>query len=290
MVNSTQIVLLIISGVLLLGYLIMTGINGKKYAAFVNRIDTKEHPLAPVYMIGCTVLDRIHFDLKSDASIKKIQKIAQINGKMYAEYYYYLMLVQRITIFYIGILGGAILATLSNNASVFLLGILLAGLMVYYYSEVFNDQLAEKRNHLISELPKVLSKMTLLINSGMILRDAWQMIAENGEGAFYQEMRTTTQDIRNGMIEERAYNRFAERCEIKEIRRFVSTITQNLQKGNAEMADSLNGMATEMWLERKSVARQKGEIANSKLILPMALIFVGILILIMVPMFSGISI
>ena len=46
-------------------------------------------------------------------------------------------------------------------------------------------------------------------------------------------------------------------------------------------------MSDEMWEEKKHLVKQKGETANSKLLIPTALIFVGILLLVIIPAFSG---
>ena len=41
-----------------------------------------------------------------------------------------------------------------------------------------------------------------------------------------------------------------------------------------------------MWEVKKNEVKQKGEKANSRLLLPMMLIFIGILIMILVPVFQ----
>ena len=80
------------------------------------------------------------------------------------------------------------------------------------------------------DLPQVLSKLTLLVNSGMVLRDAWKHAAFTGNRVLYQEMQNTTLEIENGVMEIEAYKNFADRCSVKEIRKFTSLIIQNLQK------------------------------------------------------------
>lgn len=60
---------------------------------------------------------------------------------------------------------------------------------------------------------------------------------------------------------------------------------QNLLKGNEEIAYFLKEMSDEMWEEKKHLAKRKGEAANSKLLIPTVMIFVGILGMIMIPAF-----
>ena len=133
------------------------------------------------------------------------------------------------------------------------------------------------------DLPQVLSKQTLLVNSGMVLRDAWKKVSITGERTLYLEMQNTNLEMENGVMEIDAYRNFAERCNVKEVRKFTSLIIQNLNKGNEELAYFMKDLSDEMWEVKKNEVKQKGEKANSQLLLPMMMIFIGILLIIMVP-------
>lgn len=80
---------------------------------------------------------------------------------------------------------------------------------------------------------------------------------------------------------------FADRCSVKEIRKVISTLMQNMQKGNKELAYFLESLSTEMWDQKKAKVRQIGEKASTNLLLPIGMIFMGILILIIVPVFAS---
>jgi tight adherence protein C len=289
MINYAQIGMLIVAAILLVILIMLEVRYGNRYETLLGKIDPREHPFGDIYPIGFAILDIIHFDLKSQYAIKKVRQIAQINGKMYAEFYYYLMLGQRISLLYLGILGVLLAGVLTNQIILLLFGILVIGLLVYYLQEEFNDKLKDKRNELLMEFPRVLSKMALLIDSGMMLREAWRLVGSQGEGELYLEMQNTDMQIANGYTERDGYREFADRCEIKEIKHFISALVQNLEKGNAELAIFIKSLSDDLWLEKKNIAKQKGETAKSKLLLPTGLIFLGILALIMVPMFGGLS-
>ena len=49
----------------------------------------------------------------------------------------------------------------------------------------------------------------------------------------------------------------------------------------------LKDMADELWLEKRNLVKQKGEKANSKLLVPTVVIFIGILFMVMAPVISG---
>ena len=163
------------------------------------------------------------------------------------------------------------------------MGLIVGGLLILYLDLALFDKLTARRQEILLDLPQVLSKLTLLVNSGMVLRDAWKRVSITGERVLYQEMQNTNLEMENGVTEIDAYRNFAERCNVKEIRKFTSLIIQNLNKGNEELAYFMKDLSDEMWEVKKSQVKQKGEKANTQLLLPMMLILIGILIMVMVP-------
>ena len=180
-----------------------------------------------------------------------------------------------------------LLASVAGSVEALLLGVVLAVLLVLYVDFSLKDKLDARRQEILMDLPQALSKLTLLINSGMVVRDAWKRTAITGTRQLYIEMQQTSLEIENGVMEIEAYRNFAERCGVKEVKKFSTLIMQNLQKGNEELAMFLNDLSDEMWEMKKNEVKQKGEKANSKLLLPVFLIFIGILILVLVPMMNG---
>lgn len=163
----------------------------------------------------------------------------------------------------------------------------MAGLFVWYLSESFKDKLTARREKILSDFPQMLSKMTLLVNSGMLLRDAWNLIAYQGNSVLFTEMQLTATQLENGVTEMAAYYEFAERCGVKEVRKFASMVIQGLEKGGSELTAFLKDMSEEMWMEKKNMVKRKGEQANAKLLAPTVIIFIGILFMIMAPLLSG---
>ena len=210
-----------------------------------------------------------------------------IKGKKYAAYHYYVMLGEKISYAAAILPVVLLLSALGNSIEALLFGIVIIILIVWYLNEKTKDKLVNRRDAILKDFPQVLSKLTLLVNSGMMLRDAWRNVAQKGEGILFEEMNMTCEEMNQGISEIDAYQNFAERCEVKEIKRFTSSIIQNMVKGNAELTNFLREMSDEMWNEKKNMVKRQGEAANSKLLIPTIMIFAGILILIMVPMFTN---
>jgi tight adherence protein C len=114
---------------------------------------------------------------------------------------------------------------------------------------------------------------------------AWEEVCSspNRQGPLYNEMRQTSGEINSGYSPERALEGFIKRCGTKETARLGASILQNISRGNEELSLYLTSLSQEVWEDRKQNARKYGEQAKSKLLLPMGLIFLGIILLVAAP-------
>ena len=171
------------------------------------------------------------------------------------------------------------------------IGSLLVLVLVYAIYDELSDLVRKRRNAIIKQFPNVVSKLALLVTSGMIMDRAWKETAFSQDSELYQEMRKTSKELDNLVSPESAYSNFINRCNTKESAKLASAIMQNLSKGNAEIGALLKDMAREAWQERRHTAKRDAEKANSKLMIPTMLLFLAILVMLMVPVamnFSGI--
>jgi tight adherence protein C len=100
-------------------------------------------------------------------------------------------------------------------------------------------------------------------------------------------MRQVSADIENGAQPSMALEGFIKRCGTKDTSRLGASILQNLTRGNEELSMFLTELSREAWEERKHSARRLGEQARSKLMLPMGLIFFGIILIVGAAVISG---
>lgn len=283
--DVTRILLLVIATVLTILWIILAKKYEAEFKDLTDSIDPNEYRYPELFCVGFGIMKLLHIDSKSKRARKRIKEISEVQGNRYAEYYFYVINGAKWTYGATVVVAMAILGALGNSGLATVFGVALAGLLMWYVEELMNDKLEEKRDQLLADLPQMLSKMTLLVNSGMVVREAWRKIAESGDRVLNKEMLLTVEEMNNGVAELDAYKNFADRCAIKEIRRFSSTMIQNMQKGNSEIAYFLKEMSDEMWEEKKHLVKRKGEAANSKLLIPTAMIFMGILVLVMAPTF-----
>lgn len=287
MINYGQLFILILATVAAILWTMVYLKGRNRYADVIASIDGEDYFMSELFFIGFELMNMLGYNMDSKASHKKIKEISEVYGSKYSRYHFYILRGGQFTYGLTFMTISLELAAMSAEIIVAFLGVVLTGLLVYYLEETFNDKLKARREELILDFPAVLSKLTLLVNSGMVMREAWKKVAYGGDRELYVEMQNTLKEMDNGEAEIDAYLNFANRCFVKEIRKFASTMIQNLQKGSSELAMFLKDMSDEMWEEKKHVVKRKGEAAASKLMMPTVLIFIGILILIMVPMLAG---
>jgi len=162
-------------------------------------------------------------------------------------------------------------------------GSIIVLVVVYALYDELGDKLNKRHDAIQRQFPNVVSKLALLVTSGMIMDRAWQETAGSNEGELYVEMRRTSEELTQNISPEDAYAGFLNRCNTKETSKLASAIMQNLSKGNAEIGHLLKDMAYEAWQERRHTAKRDAEKANSKLMIPTMLLLLAILVMIMVP-------
>ena len=190
-------------------------------------------------------------------------------------------------------LGAAVMGFGNTTVGLAILGIgtIIVLVLVYSMYDELNDQATKRRDAIARQFPNVVSKLALLVTSGMIMDKAWKETAYSQELVLYKEMQATSLELDNLVSPEAAYGAFIDRCNTKETAKLASAIMQNLSKGNAEIGVLLKSIAKEAWAERRHTAKRDAEKANSKLMIPTMILFVAILIILMVPVamnFSGI--
>ena len=269
-------------------WLLLYLVSGKKYKNSIDAV--KDTPfLKDTFGIGFLILSLIRYSCDTSARKRKIRRISEVEDERSAVNCFLLLRAGEITYSITFLPIGFILAILSETPEAALLGPVLAMAGIALLERTYRRKQEEKKEKVLMQLPTVVSKLVLLMNSGMILRDAWKMVSERGNGVLYDEMKRVSEDIRNGHMEIDAYRRFSERCSGQETRKFTAIILQNLSKGNEELLRYLTDLSTEMWEVKKSAVQKKADSATRKLLFPMVLVFSTVLAMVIVPMLSGIG-
>ena len=180
-----------------------------------------------------------------------------------------------------------------NNIGIFLFGTVIVLVLIYTKETAsLRKQVQKREQQLLADYPDFLSRFLLLLGAGMNARGAWERMIEDykksGKQRFvYEEMKRTLAQLEVGMPELQAYEMFGRRCGLLPYMRFAAIVQQNLKKGARRIAELLQAEAQDAYSERKAQARQRGEEAGTKLLLPMGGMLVLVLIVILIPAFAS---
>lgn len=262
------------------------------YSEMFVSLDAKKHPFKGCYGAGLKLIEGFGFDYKSTFAKKLRQKLDILYGEKYCEFYLRVTYAQTIVSTWLSLIIFSAVACLCEEITsivVFGLGMMLSFLVFYYYSTYAKKELERKSEIYVSQFPNVVSTIALLVNAGMVLREAWSQVAYSDSKDINIQMQITCEHINNGMGEKEAYYAFATRCASGEIKKFTSFLVQGLEKGSKDLAHTLVNQSNEMWNVKRETALKKGELASTKLLVPIIIIFLGILIMVMGPIMTNMA-
>lgn len=285
--NSIAIIILLFICSVVSVFFLIFYLKGQKYEVMIQALDDSKYPLKEAYVYGFAVMEFLRLKFTDPYSFKMRGYCRILYGEKYADFYYRVNLAQEITFGTLGIILTCFLGVLSKDIMFVVVCFCCTLGVVYYFVTLITDEIHKRTESIQRDYPEVLSKLALLINAGMILSEAWRKISENGDGVIYQEMRNTVEEIENGVSEYEAYINFSNRCGITEVTKFISTLIQNMKKGNKELVDYLKTASKDSWNEKKQNVRIKGEEASNKLLIPITIMFAGLMLMIMIPLMSN---
>lgn len=282
-------VFLIIGTVLAVAFLAVSVMARKRYEQLIVNLKDDEHFFKSIYPVGFFVLDLVKFKYDDKLSKQRRRECEVLYGGLYAEYYLRLNYAQKVSVALFFLPLGFLLYPVMQSPLALLISVLGVVCAYLYYDMQITDEMSQREDEIARDLPDILSKLTLLVNAGMILTEAWERTSITGDSTLYREMQTVVVDRKNGKSEVDALIAFGNRCMSSEVKKFVSTLVQNLSKGNKELCEFLKKQSSMGWEEKKQYARQKGEAASSKLMIPIAGMMIGVLIMVVVPIFGNLG-
>lgn len=289
MFTVTDYIVFAIGAVLLLIWLLFF-ILGLKHASFFDVLEEKEFPLKEIYFIGYAILNLVNYKYKSKHDRKLRKEVSVLYGEKYADYYIRVIHAQEITIAFTVLLLAVPIYGLSDSFVAMFVIVVFAATAYYYYGTVTTNKICKRSEEMLCDFADVVSKLALLTNAGMIMREAWEEVAYTDNTTLYVEMQKTVDEMKNGVSDVEALFAFGTRCVIPEIKKFTSTIIQGIVKGNSELVHMLKEQSKEVWMLKKQNVKRQGEKAASKLLIPILIMFIGIIIMILIPIFTNLGV
>lgn len=287
--NVVFLVLSLLSG---LSFIILL-LTSSEFESYITPLDKKEFMMPEIYGVGFKIIKIFNFEFKSRQANKIRENIVILYGERYAEYYLRVMYAQKISIIYMCVaVGCAVCALIDGTDKLLILGVIVIMCVALNFS--FNSmpetKVKERSEKFMNEFPNAVSTIALLVNSGMVLREAWREVSMSQDSELYMEMRKVTEDMSSGIAEIDALYAFSTRCATPDIKKFTAMVVQGLEKGSRDLAYALQNQNNELWQAKKQNVIRKGELASSKLMIPLLIMFIGVLIMVIGPIMTNLGI
>lgn len=283
-------IILLIFSTAVSGLFVFLLLTSSEYDPLVEPLDDKSFPLKFLYGAGFKLLDMMNYKYTDKGAVKLRREAVILYGDKYGDYYLRVFYAQRVSLTLGTLVVMSLLSCLSgteNMLTMFALGAILAFVVYYYFMQQSITTIKTLSKKYISEFPTIVSTIALLVNAGMVLREAWDIVAYSGETEMHAQMQKVSEDRNNGISESDALSAMSRRCATPEISKFISMVIQGLDKGSSDLAYTLREQSDEMWELKQQKLLQEGEKASGKLLIPIMVMFIGILIMIMMPIMAN---
>lgn len=151
----------------------------------------------------------------------------------------------------------------------------------YYLDEKLKEEIETHRRALMNGFFEFSSLFTLMINAGLNYKNALEYSI--GDHAFSPYLNEAIRQIKTGKSEILAFEEIPLQCRETVITRYFACIVQGQRHGNRSVRNDLKRITEENWNEKLKLHRKNGEVLKTKLLLPMMLIFIGILGILLMP-------
>ena len=286
--NIVFLALSLLSGLSFIILILMSG----EFEDYIKPLDKKEFMLPEIYGVGFMLIKIFKLEFKNKEAVSQRENAVILYGERYADYYVRALWSQKISIIYLCFAFGCALCSLANGTDKLLLIAVVIAMCIalyVYFTDLPASKVKKRSIRFMNEFPNAVSTIALLVNSGMTLREAWREVSLSDETELHMEMRRVNEDMDNGVSEIDALYAFGNRCVTPDIKKFTAFIIQGLEKGSRDLAIALRSQTDELWELKKQTILKRGELASSKLMIPLMVMFLGVLVMVMGPIMTNLG-
>ena len=274
-------ILLAVGSVLSLLFVFML-IKGQKYNYMIDALEGDDFPLKTIYCAGLALQD-----IKVFRPFGKVASYLRENTKLvysrkFSEFYTRIIWAQALSFGIMCCCVCFLLTALLPDMSglLALMGIVMLILPGYYFVSHVGELVQKRRDACDEEFPNAIAKLALIVNSGVILHDSWEVVAHGNTGEFYDLMQKSCLEMQNGKSDIDAIYEFGIQSGSDTVKKFTSALIQSIERGGGELPSFLSNQSKELWQHRRQVMLQKGEKAVGALLMPIALMFLGVMLIV----------
>jgi len=144
-------------------------------------------------------------------------------------------------------------------------------------------RIENRKKQILKDLPYTLDLITVSVEAGLSFDGAMARVISNISGELCDEFATSLKEIRMGIERRVALKNMSERCDVKELSMFITSLIQADELG-VSLSKVLRIEAANLREHRKQVSREKAMKAPIKMLFPLVFfIFPSIFIIILGP-------
>lgn len=265
----------------------------KKYQAFVDALDKKEYGLKDFFPLGFALMDLIHYQYNTNFDRRLRRQLRELYPEEFVEFYLRVTYAQAASTGLLGlVLGTLFFGAMDGDITMLLFGVALAGILVWVTFNGITQKIEERHSAITLELPELTNQILILSGAGLTIKGALKKIANEmpADGPLYTALKKAVEKMELGAMDEEALDELTLTCNIPEVRRFVSVILMNVDRGGSEVLVALNEIGKELWDARRATAQRIAEETSTKLLFPMMLMLLAVILLVSAPAVMSMSI
>lgn len=257
----------------------------KKYAAYVNAVTKEEYSLKNLLPIGFAFMDFIHYSYSSALDRKLRNQLKELYEREYVEFYLRVRWAMAVVNVIVGLLLAVLLYFASNDILILGIGLGLSAAMGYVVFYKLSKKIEERHRNIVLDLPDFTNKLLILSGAGLGLKAAIIKVSKemDKDTPFYNALRHAVNMMENGSTNEEAMDYLAMKCNLPEVRRLCSVMLQNIKRGGQDVFFALREIGNELWNARRAATKQMAAEAETKMMLPMMLMFVAVILMVAMP-------
>lgn len=258
----------------------------KKYAAYLPPLDKDVYGLKDFFPVGFVLMDLLHYNYGSNLDRTLRRQLTELYTAEFSEFYLRVTWAQAATSALVGLLLGTLFfGAMEGDISMLVLGVGFAAVLVWASFDDVKKRVQKRHDRVAVELPELTNQLLILSGAGLTLKGAMVKVARemSTDGPLYQALGKSVEMMELGATNEQALDNLTSACNTPEVRRFVSVLLQNLQRGGTDVFLALGEIGKELWDARRAAAKRVAEETTTKLLFPMMLMLFAVILLVAVP-------
>ena len=242
--------------------------------SFLERLFKSFYISASKFILGATAKQRINI------LNKRLERAGLLKNSSVEKW----IINKTIVMFGVPILFGILMyALIPEGAKIFVIMLLFMLVINTFFSFYLSKTIETRKRNILKELPYTLDLITVSVEAGLSFDGAMARVINNIKGELCDEFSKALKEIRMGIQRKTALKNMSERCEVKELTMFITSIIQADELG-VSLGRILRIESENLREHRKQVAREQAMKAPIKMLFPLIFfIFPSIFVIILGP-------